>query len=142
MYPVSQYDIHGRRLLGTQKKYYAVDVGLRRLLLADHQQDFGHIIENIVFLELKRRGYEVYVGNTGKYEVDFVAVDAKQIVEYYQVSLTTLDEKTLQRELRSLQAINDQYPKYLITLDQINRTANYNGIQKVNLIDWLLASRN
>ena len=142
MYPVSQYDIHGRRLLGTQKKYYAVDVGLRRLLLADHRQDFGHIIENIVFLELKRRGYEVYVGNTGKYEVDFVAVDAKQNVEYYQVSLTTLDEKTLQRELRSLQAINDQYPKYLITLDQINRTANYNGIQKMNLIDWLLASRN
>ena len=74
--------------------------------------------------------------------MDFVAVDAKQNVEYYQVSLTTLDEKTLQRELRSLQAINDQYPKYLITLDQINRTANYNGIQKMNLIDWLLASRN
>lgn len=138
MYPVSQYDIHGRRLLGAQKKYYAVDVGLRRLLLADHQQDFGHVIENVVFLELKRRGYEVYVGNTGKYEVDFVAVDAKQNIKYYQVSLTTLDKKTLERELRSLQAINDQYPKYLITLDQINRTANYNGIQKVNLIDWLL----
>ena len=80
----------------------------------------------------------VYVGKSQKYEVDFVGINANNEISYYQVALTTLDEKVLQRELRSLQEIKDSYPKYLLTLDTINRTANYDGIKKLNIIDWLL----
>lgn len=138
MYESKRYDIHGRQLLDTQAKYYVTDLGLRNLVLRDHQEDFGHIIENVVYLELLRRGNKVYVGISSKYEVDFVAINAKQEVEYYQVALSTLDEEVLKRELRSLNKIDDHYPKYLITMDEINRNANYNGIQKVNLLDWLL----
>jgi predicted AAA+ superfamily ATPase len=138
MYEAKRYDIHSRALLDTQEKYYAVDVGLRQLLLRDHQKDFGHIIENIVYLELIRRKGKVYVGKTKQYEVDFVAINAKQEISYYQVALTTLDEQVLNRELRSLQTIKDQYPKYLLTMDEINRNANYDGIKKLNIIDWLL----
>lgn len=138
MYEAKRYDIHGRALLDTQEKYYAVDTGLRRLLLPDHKEDMGHILENIVFLELKRRGNKVYVGKTNKYEVDFVAVNPAQEISYYQVALTVMDEKVLERELRALQTIRDQYPKVLLTMDEIPRKANYEGISKVHLIDWLL----
>ena len=138
MYEAKRYDIHGRQLLDTQEKYYVVDTGLRNLLLRDHLEDFGHMLENIVFLELLRRGNKVYIGRNQKYEVDFVAINAKQEVSYYQVALSTLDENVLSRELRSLQTINDNFPKTLITMDEINREANYEGIQKVNLLDWLL----
>jgi len=140
MYEAKRYDIHGRELLRTQEKYYAVDIGLRQLLLRDHQEDFGHIIENIVFLELLRRGNKVYVGKSDKHEVDFVAINPNQEISYYQVALTTLDESVLERELRSLREIKDQYPKILLTLDEINAYANYDGIRKINLLDWLLAS--
>lgn len=142
MYGARRYDIHGRQLLDTQAKYYATDLGLRNLVLRDHQEDFGHIIENVVYLELKRRGNKVYVGRSSKYEVDFVAINPKQEVKYYQVALSTLDEAVLKRELRSLEQINDHFPKYLLTMDEINRTANYNGIQKLNLLDWLLDTKN
>lgn len=138
MYEARQYDIHGRVLLNSNSKYYSVDVGLRKLLLPDHQEDFGHIIENIVYLELKRRYPNVYVGKSDKYKVDFVAIDDNSQLSYYQVALTTLDPHVLKRELRSLELIKDSYPKYLLTLDPINKTANYNGIKKVNIIDWLL----
>lgn len=138
MYEAKRYDIHGRKLLETQAKYYVSDIGLRSLVLRDHLEDFGHIIENIVYLELLRRGNKVYVGYSSKYEVDFVAINAKQEIEYYQVALSTLDEAVLARELRSLQMINDHYPKYLITMDEIVREANYEGIQKIHLLDWLL----
>lgn len=117
-------------------------MGIRNILLPDHQEDYGHIIENIVFLELLRRQRAVYVGKNGKYEVDFVGVDDANRLSYYQVALTTLDEHVLARELRSLQKIDDAYPKYLLTLDTINPRANYNGIQKVNIIDWLLQTQN
>ena len=138
MYEAKRYDIHGRQLLDTQAKYYVADTGLRNLVLRDHQEDFGHVIENIVYLELLRQGNKVYVGRSSKYEVDFVAINAKQEVSYYQVALSTLDESVLTRELRPLEIINDHFPKTIITLDEINRTANYNGILKVNLLDWLL----
>lgn len=140
MYQAKRYDIHGRALLDTQEKYYVVDSGLRRLLLRDHQEDYSHMIENIVYLELLRRQNKVYVGKNGNYEVDFVTINDKQERCYYQVALSTLDEKILARELRSLQAIDDHYPKYLLTLDSLNKTANYEGIQKLNIIDWLLES--
>lgn len=139
MYEAKRYDIHSRQLLKSQSKYYGVDIGIRNILLPDHQEDFGHIIENIVYLELLRRNKAVYVGDSSKYEVDFVGISDLNELSYYQVALTTMDEKVLKRELRSLEQIRDSYPKYLLTLDTINHTANYNGIQKLNLIDWLLS---
>lgn len=138
MYEARRYDIRGRGLLDTQSKFYAVDLGLRGLIVPDHVEDFGHIIENIVFLELLRRGNFVYVGRIDRYEVDFVTIDVEKNINYYQVSLTTLDENVLNRELRSLKSINDSHPKYLLTLDTYNKEANYDGIQKLNIIDWLL----
>lgn len=141
MYEANRFDIHGKELLETQEKYYAVDVSLKRLTLRDHLKDFGHILENIVFLELKRRGYEVYVGKIGTYEVDFVAINSKQELSYYQVALNTTDRNVLERELRPLQSIKDSYPKYLLTLDDFNKEANYDGIKKLSVIDWLLEKR-
>ena len=138
MYKAKPYDIHGRSILRANSKYYAVDLGLRRLLLPDHQQDYGHIIENIVFLELKRRYPHVYVGRSNDLEVDFVALNIKNEARYFQVALTTLDEKVLERELRPLKQIHDSYPKYLLTMDTLNKDANYDGIQKMNILDWLL----
>lgn len=137
-YATPRYDVKGRNLLQRLEKYYTVDLGMRRLLLPDHQEDFGHMLENLVYLELRRRFAHVYVGNVGKYEVDFVGITATGECEYYQVSETTLAKETLARELRPLQAIQDQYPKYLLTMDTVMRTANYEGIRKLNVMDWLL----
>jgi predicted AAA+ superfamily ATPase len=138
LYPAPRYDIKGRKLLQRWEKYYVVDLGFRGLLLPDAVGDEGHILENIVFLELKRRYKEVYVGKNENYEVDFVCLDDDNNSYYYQVALETLSEQTLARELRSLEGIKDNYPKYLLTLDRINKAANYNGINKQNVLDWLL----
>ncbi|HHW7568264.1 TPA: ATP-binding protein [Mannheimia haemolytica] len=137
-YAVPRFDVKGRALLQRLAKYYAVDLGFRHLLLPDHQEDFGHLLENLVYLELRRRYPNVYVGNIDKFEVDFVVVTDMGSYEYYQVSETTLSSETLARELRPLQAISDQYPKYLLTMDSIQPNVNYNGIQKKNILDWLL----
>ena len=137
-YSVPRFDVKGRALLQRLEKYYPVDLGLRHLLLPDHKEDIGHILENIVYLELRRRYSQVYVGNLDKYEVDFVVVTDLSHYAYYQVSETTLAPETLERELRPLEAIKDQFPKYLLTMDTIQPTANYNGIEKKNIIDWLL----
>lgn len=137
-YAVPRFDVKGRTLLQRLEKFYCVDLGFRQLLLPDHQEDLGHMIETIVYLELRRRFSKVYVGNIGKYEVDFIVVTETGAYQYFQVSLSTLAPETLERELRPLQAIDDQHPKYLLTLDQIQPEANYDGIQKKSLIDWLL----
>lgn len=137
-YAVPRFDVKGRALLQRLEKYYVVDLGFRHLLLPDHREDFGYVLENLVYLELRRRYAKVYVGNVGKYEVDFVAVTQEGHYAYYQVSETTLNSDTLERELRSLEAIKDQFPKYLLTMDSIQRTANYNGIEKKHILDWLL----
>ena len=137
-YSVPRFDVKGRALLQRLEKYYPVDLGLRHLLLPDHKEDIGNILENIVYLELRRRYSQVYVGNLDKYEVDFVVVTDLGHYAYYQVSETTLAPETLERELRPLEAIKDQFPKYLLTMDTIQPTANYNGIEKKNIIDWLL----
>ena len=137
-YSVPRFDVKGRALLRRLEKYYPVDLGLRHLLLQDHKEDIGHILENMVYLELRRRYSQVYVGNLDKYEVDFVVVTDLGHYAYYQVSETTLAPETLERELRPLEAIKDQFPKYLLTMDTIQPTANYNGIEKKNIIDWLL----
>lgn len=136
VYEAKRYNIKGRQLLKTLGKYYLVDIGLRRMLLGSRSFDAGRILENVVYIELLRRQKKVYVGKMDSLEVDFVAVDENGIA-YYQVAATVRDEATLKRELTSLQQINDQYPKYILTLDE-DPTADYNGIQRVNALKWLM----
>ncbi|MFQ8977822.1 MAG: ATP-binding protein [Veillonella sp.] len=139
LYKVNRYDVRGKELLRINAKYYSVDVTLRNLLVGNASRDTGHILENIVFLELIRRGYTVYVGQLAKGEIDFVAQKGG-ITEYYQVSETVLDSNTLNRELAPLEAVQDQYSKFLLTLDELNKNANYDGIQQRNVLEWLLES--
>lgn len=136
LYKVRRYDIKGKQYLSTGFKYYAADIGLRYFILGTKQTDIGHILENIVYLELLRRGYEVYIGKTDDIEVDFIAINAEG-QEYYQVSQTVMEERTLKRELASLEAIKDHNPKYLLTMDYTPLTS-YNGIKQINVLDWLL----
>ena len=133
---VSRYDIKGKQYLETGNKYYATDVTMRYAVLGRKELDVGHILENIVYLELLRRGYKVYIGKSGEKEVDFVAVNKEGTI-YYQVAYTTRDEKTLERELSSLKSINNHYPKYILTMD-LDPEVDYDGIRKMNVIDWLL----
>lgn len=135
-YKASRYDIKGKQYLATGYKYYAADIGLRYYLLGTRKMDMGHILENIVYLELLRRGYEVYVGKVGDSEVDFIAVN-EEGEEYYQVSLTVMEEKTLQRELMPLESIRDHNPKYLLTMDYMP-IISHNGIKQINVLEWLL----
>lgn len=137
LYKAERYDIKGKQLLTSGVKYYASDIGLRYYLLGSERADEGHILENIVYLELLRRGYEVYVGKSEEdKEVDFIAKN-EYGTEYYQVSYTVRDEKTLERELSSLDKISDHNPKYLLTMDMTPYTS-HNGIKQINVLDWLL----
>jgi len=136
VYQAKRYNVKGKQYLKTLEKYYVVDVGLRAMLLGSKAMDAGHILENVVYLELLRRGYDVYIGKVDELEVDFVAMDDKRII-YYQVAATVRDETTLQRELKSLQKINDHYQKFILTLDE-DPEADYEGIRRVNVLDWLM----
>lgn len=136
LYKATRYDIKGKNYLTTGNKYYLSDVGLRYYLLGSKNADEGHILANVVYLELLRRGYEVYIGKNDDNEVDFVAIN-EQGEEYYQVSYTVKDKLTLERELKPLQNINDHNPKYLLTTDYTPYTS-YNGIKQINVFDWLL----
>lgn len=137
IYPVRLYNIKGKRLLESNYKYYVVDLGLKNIIQTNSPYtDLGHKLENVVYFELLRRGGEVYAGRSQKGEVDFVVKKPSGVTEYYQVAYTVNDEKTLKRELSSLREIKDSYPKYLLTMDFDN--ANIDGIQKINVIDWLL----
>lgn len=136
LYAASRYDVKRKEYLKTGEKYYLADVGLRYMLLGNKAQDFGHILENIVYLELLRRGYKVYVGKVGTQEVDFIALKGTD-TEYYQVSLSVLDKNTLQRELSPLEKILDHNPKFLLTLDALP-VSSHNGIKQINALDWLL----
>jgi hypothetical protein len=134
-YKVNRFDIKGKMHLKSESKYYICDTGLRNMILGTQGKDIGHQIENIVYLELLRRGYTIHIGKSGNNtEVDFVVVRDKK-TEYYQVSSSVLDNRTLQRELTPFRQIKDNYPKTLITLDDF--TGDHDGIQQVNLIDWL-----
>lgn len=137
---VSRYDIKGKQYLQSGDKYYATDVTMRYALLGRKNIDLGHILENIVYLELVRRNYKVYIGKTGDKEVDFVAENSKGTI-YFQVAYTVRDEKTLERELSALESINDHYPKFILTMDQ-DPEVDYNGIRKINVLDWLLGEEN
>lgn len=136
VYEAKRYNVKGKQLLKTLGKYYLVDVGLRRMLLGGRSFDAGRLLENVVYLELLRRQKSVYIGKINNLEVDFVAIDENDIV-YYQVAATVRDEATLKRELSSLQQINDQYPKYILTLDE-DPEADYDGIKRINALKWLM----
>jgi len=138
LYETTRYNVKGKQFLAQQNKYYAVDIALRNMLTPGEDGDIGHILENIVYLELLRRGNSVYVGQMDDgSEIDFVAMKDGKIA-YYQGSATTLAEETLKRELSPLEKIADNHPKYLITLDEVFGNVDYQGIQKVNALDWLL----
>lgn len=136
VYPARRYDIKGKQYLKTGEKYYLVDMGLRYFLLGDRGADVGYILENIVYLELVRRGYQVYIGKVGSYEIDFIASNGEQLA-YYKVAASVRDKGTLERELRSLEEVKDHNPKYLITLDD-DPAVSHNGIKQVNVLDFLL----
>ena len=137
IYKAERFDVKRKNLLVRDYKYYVVDPGLRSYLLGKKaDSDMGHILENIVYLELLRRGYKVYVGKVDDLEVDFVA-ENRDGLKYYQVALTVRDNKILERELKSLQKTGDYYPKILLTLDMDLET-DYDGIKKMNVVDWLL----
>lgn len=137
VYEVKRYNIKGKEFLSTLSKYYISDLGLRQMILGNRNIDMGHILENIIYLELLRKKANVYVGQFDKNEIDFVAINSSGI-EYYQVALTILDENTLKRELEAFKNIKDNYPKYLITLDEVLPNTDYNGIKVINALDWLL----
>ena len=137
VHEVSRYNIKGKEFLSTLSKYYVADLGLRQMILGNRNIDMGHILENIIYLELLRRKGNVYVGQFDKNEIDFVVINSNEI-EYYQVALTVLDENTLKRELDAFKNIKDNYPKYLITLDDVMVNTDYDGIKVVNALEWLL----
>ncbi len=137
IYEVNRYNIKGKEFLSTLSKYYVSDLGLRQMILGNRNVDMGHILENIIYLELLRRNGNVYVGQFDKSEIDFVVINSNE-VEYYQVDLSVLDENTLKRELDALKNIKDNYPKYLITLDEVLPNTDYEGIKIINALEWLL----
>ena len=135
-YEANRYDIKGKALLKTGQKYYIADTGFLGVFFGRRDSDFGHILENIVFLELLRRGYSVQIGKIGELEIDFVASNPKEKI-YIQVSPSIMDEKTLNRELRALQSIPDNYEKIIISMDK-NYALSIEGIKIKNAIEWLL----
>lgn len=136
IYPVKRYDIKGKEQLKNLAKYYVVDTGIRNMLMGYSDTDLGHIIETVVYFELIRRGYQVFIGKWYELEVDFIAVkqDSKK---YYQVCLTLMDEKVKERELAPLKAIPDNYEKTIISMDKTYMT-DYEGIKSENIIDFLM----
>lgn len=136
IYKANRYDLKGKMFLKTLEKYYIVDIGIRNQLTSLRNTDYGHVLENIVYLELLRRGYEVRIGKIGSFEVDFVAIKQSEKI-YYQVSASILDENTKERELRPLENISDNYPKIVLTMDKTPFT-DFSGIKVVNILDFLI----
>ena len=135
-YQAERYDVEGKQLLKQNGKFYIVDLGLRRYLLPKREYDLGYSLENVVYLELLRRGYEVHVGKMGQTEVDFVA-KKDDVISYYQVTASLTEQTTFEREMKPLKKINDNYPKKILTLDRFT-LGNYEGIEVQNAVDWLL----
>lgn len=136
IYRAGRYDVKGRQHLKSLEKYYLVDVGFRRLLLGDRLGDVGHILENIVFLELLRRGYSISIGKMNDGEIDFIA-ESNGERTYYQVAASVLDPATFEREIRPLKRINDHFPKIILSLDEL--PMGDAGIRQVNVLDFLLS---
>ena len=137
LYRVGRYDVKGKQYLKTGDKYYIADIGLRYYLLGKKNADFGYILENIVYLELLRRGNKIFTGKVGNNEIDFITETKDGLIEYYQVALTVREEKTLKRELLPLESIKDHNTKYLLTLDE-DPQVSHNGIKQINALDWLM----
>ena len=136
MYKADRTDIRSKSLLKTLGKYYIADTGIRNIILGFRNIDEGHLLENVVYLELLRRGYRVNIGKSGDYEVDFV-VESPNEIKYYQVTQSLVNDDVKKRELRSLESINDNYEKIILTMDKpINN--DFNGIKVINIIEWLL----
>ena len=136
LYRAGRYNVKGKQLLKTLEKYYLVDVALRRAMLGRQGVDVGHLLENVVYLELLRHNQHVFIGKTGDLEIDFVTINDEQ-TNYYQVSASVRNADMLERELAPLKSIKDHNPKWLLTLDE-DPDANYDGIRKVNVLNWLL----
>lgn len=136
LYKASRYDVKGKEHLKSLEKYYLVDVGLRRLLICDKNKEIGLILENIIYIELIRRGYNVYIGKIDSLEIDFIAEKSGEL-SYYQVAATVLDESTYAREIAPLKKVHDNFPKYILSLDEF--ITSEDGIKQLNVIDWLLA---
>lgn len=136
LYQARRYNIRGKQYLKTLEKYYVVDIGLRFMLLGPSGTDVGHILENIVYLELLRRGYEIYTGKIDELEIDFVAKTQNRTL-YIQVAASVRDESTLKRELESLRKVSSSYPKVILTLDE-DPEADYDGIRRINALDWMI----
>lgn len=136
-YKVNRFDLKGKIQLATQEKYYLVDVGLLNVLVGkERTTDRGHILENIVYLELLRRGNKIWTGTSRNTEVDFVCRTPTGDIEYYQVAWQLSNEKTIEREFGALEKIKDNYPKFLLTTDSF--TQNRSGIKNLNVFQWLL----
>ncbi len=136
IYKANRYDLKGKMFLKTLEKYYMVDIGIRNKLTGLQGTDYGHVLENIAYLELIRRGYDVSIGKVGTLEVDFIATKTNEKL-YYQISASILNEETRIRELRPLESISDHYPKFILTMDQ-NIFNDFSGIKVKNIMDFLL----
>lgn len=135
-YPAERFDIVGKQLLKVNKKFYIVDLGLRNHILPRRNYDFGFTLENVVYFELLRRGYQVMIGKLGSRKVDFVAEKHGEC-SYYQVTADMTAQETFDREMRPLTQIRDNYEKVVLTAERLT-VGNYNGIRVKNLTDWLL----
>ncbi len=138
LYKVQRYDIKGKRLLAIHEKYFLGDIGLRHALLGYREGDISGILENIIFLELKRRGYKVFIGKLGTLEIDFIATNSTDKI-YIQVCYLLASQKTIQREFKPLQTIKDNYPKYVVSMDTLFGD-DIEGIKRMNIVDFLLMS--
>ena len=136
-YKCRRYDIKGKSVLTTGEKYYVADLGFKRAIQGSEDTDYGHNLENVVYLELLRRSDRLYTGKSNGKEVDFVQIDKNGYKNYYQVAWTAMGGETLSRELAPLNAIRDSNLKYLLTTDACSGDS-YNGIRKLNVIDWLM----
>jgi hypothetical protein len=137
IYKANRFDLKGKQILKTLEKYYIVDIGIRNKLTGLRNTDFGHVLENIIFIELIRRGYDVTIGKVGTFEVDFVATNLTEKI-YYQVSASILATEVRERELRPLKAISDNYLKVVLTMDEM-LFDDYEGIKVQNIIEFLLS---
>jgi len=137
-YPVGRYDVKDKQLLKTLEKNYIVDLGFRNILLGYRGSDIGHILENIVYLELLRRNFRIYTGKVGNMEIDFIA-EKPNVKLYIQVAATIMDESVRERELKPLKAIRDNYEKIILSMDRNYITSDYEGIKALNIIEFLLS---
>ena len=134
---VPRFDVRGKATLRTEEKYYLTDTGFRHHLIISPVKDYGHILENIVYLELCRRFKRVRIGKNAQKEIDFI-VQTNDGFAYYQVAQTVLDPNTLDRELSAFEGIKDAYPRFLLTMDTLGKGRNFDGVRQLNIIEWLL----